>query len=58
MPSNQKSRLTGQQEREPRKDKAQEKREAAAKRPVRQTIGTVTRVHGDGDTVGIEPDSK
>jgi len=49
---------TKKQERQPREDKGQEKREAAAKTPGKTNDWDRDTVHGDGDSVGIEPDSK
>jgi len=48
---------TKKQERQPREDKGQEKREAAAKTPGKTNDWDRDTVHGDGDSVGIEPDS-
>jgi hypothetical protein len=58
MPRNEKSKYTEMQERQPRKDKGQERREAAAKTPGKTNDWDRDAVHGDGDTVGIERDSK
>ncbi|WP_292360759.1 hypothetical protein [Mesorhizobium sp.] len=58
MPGNDRLRYREKQERQPRKDKAQEKREAAAKTPGKTNDWDRDAVHGDGDAVGIEPDSK
>jgi hypothetical protein len=52
------SRLTKKPERQPREHKGQEKREAAAKTPGKANDWDRDTVHGDGDSVGIEPDSK
>ena len=58
MPRYNEATLTEKQVRQPRKDKAQEKREAAAKTPGKTNDWDRDAVHGDGYTVGIEPDSE
>ena len=58
MNSNDQSRLTKRQTRQPREDKGQEKREAAAKTPGKTNDWDRDIVHGDGDSLGIEPGSK
>jgi hypothetical protein len=58
MTRNDQSKQTKNQERQPREDKGQEKREAAAKTPGKTNDWDRDTVHGDGDSVGIEPDSK
>ncbi|MDX8457957.1 hypothetical protein [Mesorhizobium humile] len=50
MPRNEKSKYTEMQERQPRKDKGQA--------PGKTNDWDRDAVHGDGDTVGIERDSK
>jgi hypothetical protein len=58
MTRNDQSKQTKNQERQPREDKGREKREAAAKTPGKTNDWDRDTVHGDGDSVGIEPDSK
>ncbi|MBZ9991200.1 hypothetical protein LB572_29325 [Mesorhizobium sp. BH1-1-5] len=55
MASGDKSKSTENQERQPRKDTDREKQEAAAKTPGKTNDWDRDAVHGDGDTVGIEP---
>lgn len=58
MTRNDRSTLKKMQGRQPREDKGQEKREAAAKTPGKTNDWDRDTVHGDGDSVGIEPDPK
>ena len=58
MTRNDRSALKKKQERQPRENKGQEKREAASKTPGKTNDWDRDTVHGDGDSVGIEPDLK
>jgi hypothetical protein len=40
----------------PRKDKARDKREAVAKTPGKTNDWDRDQVHGEGDTIGLEPE--
>ncbi|MBZ9822847.1 hypothetical protein [Mesorhizobium sp. CA4] len=58
MPRGDKSKHTEKQQHQPPKDTGQAKREAAAETPGKTNDWDRYAVHGDGNTVGIKPDSE